>query len=165
MRSRAFARAVGFAGGLGVLALSPVARADGAPASGPTAPAPTAHPEATTYAAAGASVFTLAYLASALGATTGFDDVASVDTARGALWVPVVGPFVTIGTARPPAGIAALYAADGFVQAAALTSLILGVVWRTEALQRQHAPHGATSLTLAPALGPGVAGACVAVMF
>lgn len=111
-----------------------------------------------------ASVFTLAYLASAIGATTGFDSDTSVDAPRGALWIPAVGPFIAIGTSpHRPAGVTALYALDGVVQVASLSLFVTGLV-----LQHEGSTSAATAgthaklwtLTLAPEWtggGPGAA--------
>jgi hypothetical protein len=77
-------------------------------------------------AAIGATIFVGTYLASSLTATTGFtaDDGTSSD--RGDLWIPVVGPFMQLGSTHS-GGLDVLLVLDALAQAAGLTMFVYDV--------------------------------------
>lgn len=96
--------------------LSGTSESKAAPVSGSEAP----------LAWAGASLFALTYLASALVATTGYASASDTDTPRAALWVPAAGPFIMMGRVKA-AGQDALLVLDGLSQVAGLTLFVYGL--------------------------------------
>jgi len=91
-------------------------------------PAPTTEtaPHSKTLVWAGASLFTLTYLASAVGATTAYADDAGTASSRTLLWVPAVGPFIMMGSISG-IGWDALLALDGLAQIGGLTLFVYGL--------------------------------------
>jgi hypothetical protein len=148
------------------------------PANAPTAaqpanaPAPATRPPATAPATAlpdrgrllvtvGASAFTVIYLASALGATTGYDSDATDRTSRGALWIPAVGPFIAIGYTRA-AGVGVVFALDGVAQIGSIAIFAMGLVTPRPVLVRPAADDSARrgfTVSVDPLVGGGTSGA------
>jgi hypothetical protein len=101
------------------------ARANEPSSSGGSEAAKAPHREAV-LARAGASLFALAYLASALSAATGYESTSGTDTSRAALWIPAAGPFIMMGNVKA-AGQDALLVLDGLSQVVGLTLLVYGL--------------------------------------
>jgi hypothetical protein len=130
-----------------------------APASAP-APAPAPAPASAPASASapprprpaavwgGASLFALTYVASAFSATTGYTADDGTTSSRAAMWVPLVGPFVTLGSTRP-AGEDALLVLDGLAQLGGLTLFVYGLTASTPAVVPRDA-SGRVTLSIAP---------------
>ncbi len=132
-----------------VLGWAPAARAQ-------TTPPDDARPGARFLIWTGATVFSATYIASAIGATTAYDDDASTTTSRGLLWIPAAGPFLLMGSTHG-LGWDALLALDGVAQIGGLTVFGFGV-----ALKHSNPPARAASpvtLSIAPTVSRGVSGA------
>jgi hypothetical protein len=105
----------------------------------------------------GASLFALSYVASAFSATTGYPADDGTTSSRTVMWVPLVGPFVTLGSTRS-AGADALLVLDGLAQIGGLTLFVYGLASAAPAVS----PHDASShltLALAPLADPRAPGA------
>ncbi len=76
---------------------------------------------------AGATLFSLTYIASALGATTAYTDDGGTYSSRTVLWVPVAGPFVQMASIDG-AGWSTLLALDGLAQIGGLTLFVYGLL-------------------------------------
>jgi hypothetical protein len=165
---------------------APAARAEGAgsdpgttpPSSTPVAPPPAPpaavtpvvpvsprlprSPTARIFVAAGASVFTVAYLAAVLGATTGYPSVDTDESDRGVLFVPVVGPFIALGS-RHDERVGVLYALDGAVQTGSLALFVLGLAVSPPAHVRVlgGSQGPCWSVSIVPRIGVGMSGAAV----
>src|SRR5277367_3902028 len=63
----------------------------------------------------GASIFSVSYIAAALDATTSYLSDTDITTPHGALWIPVVGPFIVMGKTSG-GGNEFLLALDGAAQ-------------------------------------------------
>jgi hypothetical protein len=101
----------------------------------------------------GAVTFGSTYLLTALTATA----ASEVDNDFTPLFVPVVGPFITIGSANASGAGAFWLAFDGVVQSAGVTMLVIGLAAPRTVLVRDDV--GRPSLSLAPvALGRGTMG-------
>jgi hypothetical protein len=105
----------------------------------------------------GASLFALTYVASAFSATTGYTADDGTTSSRAAMWVPLVGPFVTLGSTRP-AGEDALLVLDGLAQLGGLTLFVYGLTASTPAIVPRDA-SGRVTLSIAPLLDRRTAGA------
>jgi hypothetical protein len=117
------------------------------------------------FVAVGASVFTVAYLASAIGATTGYDAVDDDKSDRGVLWIPIVGPFIAVGQVHA-AGPGVVYALDGVVQAGSVALFGLGLAGSHVGHVRQIGGSPAIEdLAVVPMVGGGATGAIVAGTF
>lgn len=101
----------------------------------------------------GAVTFGTLYLVSALTAAAVSDLSGGEDFVP--LYIPVAGPFVTIGTSDAPAGGAVLLAVDGVAQAGGLAMLILGLAVPRDELVRNDV--GGTDLRLTPVFGKDAA--------
>ena len=103
----------------------------------------------------GATLFVLPYIASVIGATTGFVHADDMTSARGVLWVPAVGPFLMIGKGST-GGQDALLVLDGLAQVGGLSLFVYGMT-----IPRGHADEPAKSVevSIAPLLAPGASGA------
>jgi hypothetical protein len=110
----------------------------------------------------GASGFTIAYLAAVLRATTGYPAVDSDESDRGALFIPVVGPFLALGSA-PSAREGVLYALDGVLQTGSLTLFAVGLVVSQPPHVRVLGDSAGPSWTVSvvPRIGIGMSGAAV----
>jgi hypothetical protein len=105
----------------------------------------------------GASLFALSYGASAFSATTGYTADDSLTSSRTAMWVPLLGPFIALGSTRS-AGDDTLLLLDGLAQIAGLTLFIYGLASSAPAVS----PRDASShrmLALAPLADPRAPGA------
>ena len=132
------------------------------PAATPTTPAATSDPNVTRPAPSpliwtGATLFTLSYIASAVGATTGYDDDAGLTSSRAILWVPVVGPFIQVGSTSS-AGWNILLALDGLAQIGGLTLFVYGIATSPRPTAVRSAPTALT-LSVSPLIAPGASGA------
>ncbi len=99
----------------------------------------------------------LPYLGSALGATTGYDTEDGDTNSRGALWIPLVGPFVVMGDTKS-AGVDVVLALDGLAQIAGLTMLIYGLASPVVVLIPKVAA-GPMTISVAPLAERGASGA------
>ncbi len=142
-----------------------------APASA-LAPAPALSPEAQQLEKAppttgrpivwiGASIFTLSYIATALVATTSYTSDSADTTPHGALWIPVVGPFIDMGKTSG-AGHEVLLALDGAAQIAGLTLFVYG-----QTTPKSPRPDDTPEVTVsvAPLVARGTGGASVIAAF
>jgi hypothetical protein len=137
------------------------------PAATPASPAAASDPNVTPPASAsprpliwtGATLFTLSYIASAVGATTGYDDDAGTTSSRAVLWVPVVGPFVWMGSTSS-AGWNILLALDGLTQIGGLTLFVYGIATSPRPTPVRSAPTALT-LSVSPLVAPGASGAAL----
>jgi hypothetical protein len=111
--------------------VSPRARGQAVPAPSTAvaspAPTPAAPRVRSVLVPGGASLFALTYIASAYSATTSYESDSSKTTSRTAMWVPLVGPFVTLGSTRA-AGSALLLVLDGLAQAGGLSLFVYGIL-------------------------------------
>jgi hypothetical protein len=127
-KSRAAGRALLAAIAVLTLASSPARAQTAAPVAAtppaPAAPPPPARPR-NAFILVGASLFMFPYLASVVSATTGYPAGDSTDSSRTILWVPVVGPFVMMGSTHG-AGASVALLLDGLAQTAGLTSFVYG---------------------------------------
>jgi len=82
------------------------------------------------------------------------DDDGEEYPAAAALYVPVVGPFVAIGTMDPNKRITAALVADGVVQVGGVAMALAGLVFQEKVLVRSNA----ASVTVAPTVGTRGAG-------
>jgi len=127
-------------------------QASAAPANDPsglgdTAAAKTPRREAS-LAQAGASLFALTYLASAFVAATGYESGSGTDTSRATLWIPAVGPFITMGSVKA-AGQDALLVLDGLSQVVGVTLFVYGLEAKPSAVSvAPSAAHGAPGAAL-----------------
>ena len=103
-------------------------------------------------AQAGASLFALTYLASALAATTGYGSTSGTDSSRAALWVPAAGPFIMMGSVKA-AGQDALLVLDGLSQVAGVTLFVYGLESKPSAV------------TVVPSVARGAPGAALFATF
>lgn len=72
------------------------------------------------------------------------------------LFVPVLGPFIAIGTTQPNGAGTALLIADGVVQVGGFAMLLAGLGLRKKELVRNDS--GALDLAVTPIASPGLAG-------
>lgn len=101
----------------------------------------------------GAVTFGAMYLFSALTAAAVSDTSESDDFAP--LFIPVAGPFVTIGTSNAPAAGAVILAIDGIAQAGGLAMLIIGLTVQSDELVRNDV--GSQRIRVVPVGGKDVA--------
>ena len=152
--------------------LAALATASPAPASAP-APAPTLSPEAQQLEKAppttgrpivwiGATVFSLSYIAAALTATTSYTSDSADTTPHGALWIPVVGPFIVMGKSSG-AGHEFLLALDGAAQIAGLTLFVYGQT--TPKSPQRPDDTAQVTVSVAPLVARGGGGASVFAVF
>ncbi|MEJ7729317.1 MAG: hypothetical protein WKG00_08880 [Polyangiaceae bacterium] len=101
---------------------------------------------------AGTVTFGSAYLISILGASSAVasDDSSSDDFAP--LFIPVAGPFITLGTADGADGAAPIFILDGIAQVGGLALLIAGLAAQESLLVRN--PDVATGVVPEVGLGP-----------
>jgi hypothetical protein len=127
----------------------------------PLAPAPAPRRPRSELVWAGASVFALSYLASALSATTGYTADDGTLSARTPLWVPAVGPFVMMGSTRSVAADVIL-AVDGLAQIGGLTMFVYGFgVPSAPRVDTQSGPR----VSVAPLVAHHVSGATLVLTF
>ncbi len=112
---------------------------------------------------AGASLFALSYLAAALVATTGYDTDDGTSSSRDALWVPVAGPFVMMGSASSVGGDV-LLALDGLAQIGGLTMFAYGLATPTTT-RISGEPHSRVEFSIAPVFARGSSGAAIVATF
>jgi hypothetical protein len=100
---------------------------------------------------AGTVTFGSAYLISILGASSAVasDDNSSDDFAP--LFIPVAGPFITLGTAEDADGVAPIFILDGIAQVGGLALLIAGLAAQESILVRN--PEVATGMVPDVSLG------------
>ena len=158
------------AAGLGVLAAmtcaSPPARAQTAvppsppPAAASAAPSlpPPPRPR-TPLVWGGASLFALSYVASSYSATTGYEADDGTTSSRTVMWVPLVGPFVMLGSIHA-AGDDALLVLDGLAQIGGLTLFVYGLTSPASVAAPREASRPAT-LSFAPLVDRRMGGASV----
>jgi hypothetical protein len=91
-----------------------------------------------------------AYVISALTAAIASETQHSDDWTP--LFVPVVGPFITIGTLRPGAGGMGLLIADGVFQVAGVIGIAMSFV------DVEYKVFRTANVDVTPIVGPGVAG-------
>jgi hypothetical protein len=104
----------------------------------------------------GATLFVLPYLASAIAATTGYADAAGTESARGVLWVPVVGPFIMMGnTGSGAADVLLIF--DGLAQLGGLTMFVYGLTAPSKGPRTDTASR--VEISIAPLVSRGVSGA------
>jgi hypothetical protein len=110
----------------------------------------------------GASLFTVAYLASAAGAATAYTDDAGTYSSRTILWVPAVGPFILMGSVSS-AGWDSLLALDGLAQVAGLTLFVYGLATSNHATRAPSATSSEPGLriSVAPFALHGASGAAL----
>jgi hypothetical protein len=178
LTNRTSAPALGLATCLAALATaSPAPAQPPAPASAPaSAPAPApAHPlspEVQQLEKAppttgrpivwiGASIFSLSYIATALVATTSYLTDSADTTPHGALWIPLVGPFIVMGKSSG-AGHEFLLALDGAVQITGLTLFVYGQT-RPKSPRPDDTPE--VTVSIAPLVARGTGGASVLAAF
>jgi hypothetical protein len=107
----------------------------------------------------GASLFALSYMPSAFSAATGYQADDGTRSSRTAMWVPLVGPFVTLGRTSS-AGADTLLVLDGLAQIAGLTLFVYGLASAAAGIS----PHDASShvtLAIAPLADRRAPGASV----
>jgi hypothetical protein len=94
----------------------------------------------------GASVFVIAYGGAVFAASDSFVEVADTSPAHGELWIPVYGPFASLGGGR---GVAAdaLLVVDGLAQLGGLALIGYAIACPDHG--------GGARVTVAPALGAG----------
>lgn len=102
---------------------------------------------------AGSIVFGLFYLGSV---AIGMDSINSSRAPYGALFVPVIGPFIVAGAGNPGSGFpfpstGPLYVFDGFVQAGGAAMLLAGIFAKKKVLARQD-----VALTMRPEFSVGL---------
>jgi hypothetical protein len=90
-------------------------------------------------------------------------DDADQATDYAALYIPVVGPFVALGTLDPPPSGAGLLVLDGIIQGAGVLGIVLGLVdTRTKLVRMAKAPKPVAAeigpVQVRPALGPRLQG-------
>lgn len=76
---------------------------------------------------AGISVFGGAYFLSLLGAFSSVSDGGSNSGSYAALFIPVIGPWIVLGTDDSNSGLAGIMVLDGLAQAAGATMFIIGM--------------------------------------
>jgi hypothetical protein len=108
---------------------------------------------------AGAVVFGSIYLTSLLAGTTAVSIDSSNGSQYGPLFAPVVGPFITIGTAHASGAGTLWLVLDGLGQTAGAAVLVYGLVAEEKYLQYSE-PSAALQVLRHPKLflGPGSAG-------
>jgi hypothetical protein len=106
----------------------------------------------------GATVFSATYLASAIGATTAYDDEAGTVSSRGFLWIPIAGPFLLIPTTQG-AGWDTLLALDGVAQIAGLAIFTTGLALKH--MNPKKPVASALSVSVAPLVTRGASGAAL----
>lgn len=111
----------------------------------------------------GATIFSLSYIATALVATTSYTSDSADTTPHGALWIPVVGPFIVMGKSSG-AGHEFLLALSGAAQIAGLTLFVYGQTTPKSAQRPDDAGARAT-VSIAPLVAPGTGGASVFAAF
>ncbi len=109
----------------------------------------------------GATIFTLSYIASALVATTSYHSDTADTTPHGALWIPVVGPFIVMGKSSG-AGPEILLALDGAAQIAGLTLFVYGQT-TPKSPRADDTPE--VTVSVAPLVARGTGGASVFAAF
>jgi len=107
----------------------------------------------------GASLFALSYVVSAFSAATGYGADDGTVSSRAAMWVPLVGPFVTLGSSRS-AGAGALLVLDGLAQIGGVALFVGGLAASAPRVLPPDATRPAT-LAIAPLVDPRAAGASV----
>jgi hypothetical protein len=111
------------------------------------------------FVVAGATLFTLTYLASAIGATTGYVHDADTISNRGMLWIPAVGPFIMMGNTSSAAGNVFLVL-DGLAQVGGLTMFVYGLL-APKTLVVPDAASSAARISLVPILTSRSTGAAL----
>ena len=181
--SRAKGRGLGWritlAAGLAGVASAPGARADAVPATTVPATTPSSAPsqplsleveqlekEPPTTGRpmvwVGATIFSLSYIAAALTATTSYTSDSADTTPHGALWIPVVGPFIVMGKSSG-AGHEFLLALDGAAQIAGLTLFVYGQT--TPKSPQRPDDTAQVTVSVAPLVARGGGGASVFAAF
>jgi hypothetical protein len=112
---------------------------------------------------AGASLFALSYVASAYSATTAYQANDGTTTSRTVMWVPLVGPFILLGSTHA-AGNDALLVLDGLAQIGGLTLFVYGLTSTASVAAPREATRSAT-ISLAPLVDRRTAGASVTATF
>lgn len=106
---------------------------------------------------AGSVLFATAYSISLMGATTA---VLSGDDRFATMYIPVAGPFITVGVARDdlPSGLRTVFLLDGLTQIAGAALLVTGIAWKEDFLQRTDTIKPQEALVPELLIGPGSAG-------
>lgn len=105
---------------------------------------------------AGICVFGGAYFLSVLGAASSLSSTSgsSSDTSYAPLFIPIVGPFVMLGTDASPSsgnGLAGIMILDGLAQVAGATMFIIGMAsGEKKVLKRMDAAQAAPQVLLGP---------------
>ncbi len=110
----------------------------------------------------GATIFSLSYIAAVLRATTSYLSSTDITTPHGALWIPVVGPFIDMGHTSGAANIF-LLALDGAAQIGGLTLFVYGQT--TPSTTHARDVGKTVTLQVAPIVAPGTGGAAAFVRF
>lgn len=106
---------------------------------------------------AGSVLFATAYSISLMGATTA---VLSGDARFATMYIPVAGPFITVGVARDdlPSGLRTVFLLDGLTQIVGAALLVTGIAWKEDFLQRTDSLETKRALVPELLIGPGSAG-------
>jgi hypothetical protein len=133
----------------GVIAAATSAHADGWRCGDPI-PAGV-HPvvrEDRTAVSIGATLFAASYAGSVFAAADSFVAVADTSPTHGELWIPVVGPFASLGAGRSHAADAVLVL-DGLAQAGGLALVVYAIAWPERVL----VPDAPGAIAVAPLVG------------
>ncbi len=117
--------------------------------------------------AGGATMFGATYLISLLVAAIGQDSCTAVSTMGGVqctndaapLFIPVVGPFITMGNVRDSATADVFLVLDGLLQVGGIAMFIAGLAWPKTVLVRNDLGKNKIHVTPTPMLGQNMAGA------
>ncbi|MDC3953692.1 hypothetical protein [Polyangium jinanense] len=106
---------------------------------------------------AGTVLLATAYGISLMGATT---SVLSGDERFAMMYIPVAGPFLTIGAAKRdlPSGLKTVFLLDGLTQVVGTALLVTGIAWKEDFLQRDDTIKPKEALVPELLIGPGSAG-------
>jgi hypothetical protein len=103
----------------------------------------------------GATIFSFSYIAAVLRATTSYPSSTDITTPHGALWIPVVGPFIDMGHTSGGANIF-LLALDGAAQIGGLTLFVYGQT--TPSTTHARDVGKTVTIRVAPIVAPGTGG-------
>jgi len=106
-------------------------------------------------AAAGATIFSLAYIASAVYAADGYSAVDATESDRARLFIPWGGPIAMLWK-HPTAIEAGMYIADSVVQLGGAAMFVAGLIPTSDAWKYER-----SSIVVAPIVSPHTAGAFV----
>jgi hypothetical protein len=152
-------------GSASVAAAVPPASASSSPATPSPEQAEIEHDEKSTgrpLVWIGATIFSVSYIAAVLRATTSYPSATDITTPHGALWIPVVGPFIDMGHTSGAANIF-LLALDGAAQIGGLTLFVYGQT--TPSTTHARDVGKTVTIRVAPVLAPGTGGAAVFAKF